>query len=721
MRRELKLVLLVFCLVVGPAVVLSFMAGRILENWQVILQKRMEIAAARELDDAVRSWRLRLDNARRDLRQRLAIQSPIQFFSTYSASNAWLSGLFVFSETQGLIYPLGEDKTTASNHADDTSMSFLSPLSYDGGSPVTATNPAAAIREYRQILDQPEGSADFLCRTRLRLAQVYRKAGQLKEAKACVEQVVKDGGGGASWSAAARQELSGRRVARDPEDGFYYDLIALKALSELCDAVGDQEGARGADTELLRRVLDRYETMAVSQRQLATLYLDKRLGETRPGRPTGEREAALLSQWRELKRGRDMDRDLRIRMEQEFLRWAHSGTISDEAWTVTRIGTNEYWVTPAGRPEPPASASSTGVSPRLFFAVQLDRDRLSKALAQSASGLDGDTGVAIEVMGSQEASRGPRPLLAERRMAPPLDRVVLAAYPSDSRAFLANVRLQSRLYGWGGFVLILSVVIGGWLMWREAVHEIRAARERSDFAAAVSHDLRTPLSSMRMLAESLYLGRIEDEGKRKRFLQTILKESDRLSRLTDRALYFIQFGQGAVRYQSSEGDLGGLIKDVVETFATGIGAEVRESGSGKREAGGGRREEEPTWVIDLAISDDLPAARFDAGAMEQVVFNLLDNAVKYSREDRRIEVSVGEDASRRHISVAVKDHGVGIDPGDLKRIFKAYQRGGSSANTAGLGLGLALCRDVVKAHCGKIDVASRLGIGSTFTVVLPAV
>jgi signal transduction histidine kinase len=227
----------------------------------------------------------------------------------------------------------------------------------------------------------------------------------------------------------------------------------------------------------------------------------------------------------------------------------------------------------------------------------------------------------------------------------------------------------------------------------------------------------------------------------------------------------------------TEGDLGGLVKDVVETFATGIEGEIRsqesevrsqesevrsqesevrsqESGVRRQESGVRRQESgvrrqkveggpmaggpgstpaaddtevvppngaEQKWVIALRISCDLPAVRFDAGAMEQVVFNLLDNAVKYSRDSRRIEVSIGEDPRRRHIRVAVKDHGIGIESKDLKRIFKAYHRGGSGRDIAGLGLGLALCRDVVSAHRGRIDVESMPGSGSTFTVVLPAV
>ena len=705
MRRELKLVLLVFCLVVGPAVVLSLLAGRVLGSWQVILQKRMEVAASKTLDDVARSWRLQLDDARRDLQDSLKTQPPAAAASAYSVSNVWSSGVFVYSRTQGLIYPLGEVLASVSKGNGDSAVSSHAPV-IQGGDPQSATNPLIAIREYRQILEQPDLAEDGACRIRLRLAQAYRQAGQREEARSVLKRVIDSGG-------------TAYRAVRDAEDGFYFDIIALKILAELCEEAGEGKKSEEAELELWRRVLDRYDDMAPLQRQLAVAQIEMILEKARRGERSRAWSGAPLALWRERQRGHDLGREARLRLEQELARLATSGQVSDEGWTVVRVGTNEYGVTLAG------SAGS------LLYAVQINPDRLMAALARSVEAAAGDAGLAIDVRGAGEAIRVPGPLLAERRLDSPLDRVTLAAYPADSQSFFANVRLQTRLYGWGGFVLIISGVIGGWLMWREAVREIRAARERSDFAAAVSHDLRTPLSSMRMLAESLYLGRIEDEAKRKRFLQTILKESDRLSRLTDRALYFIRFGQGALRYRMTEGDLGGLVKDVVETFATGIEGKVRCQESGVRSQDSEVRSQESAvgeipdaekkWEITLRISPELPAVRFDAGAMEQVVFNLLDNAVKYSRDSRRIEITLGEDPGRRHIRVAVKDYGAGIEQKDLKRIFKAYQRGGSSMNTAGLGLGLALCHDVVRAHRGKIEVESQPGRGSTFTVVLPAV
>jgi signal transduction histidine kinase len=341
----------------------------------------------------------------------------------------------------------------------------------------------------------------------------------------------------------------------------------------------------------------------------------------------------------------------------------------------------------------------------------------------------------------------------------PFESITLVATPSDPRAFMANARLQKRLYGWGGGLLIISVVAGAWLIWRQAAGEIRDARERTDFAATVSHDLRTPLSSMRMLAESLYLGNIVDAAKKQTFLGAIVKESDRLSRLTDRALYFIRYGQGSLRYQFTEGDLGSLVKDVVETFAVGAGGRVEEKRTsniehrtlnieqtGAKAPDGSQLDVECSMlnvqrsplspVIGVAFDPELPQVRFDDGAMEQVVFNLLDNAVKYSSVEKGVRIEVlltarprrlgrwrwGAKAAALEVVLAVKDNGVGMTPEEVRRVLKPYARGRGAAkqNSRGIGLGLALCYHVIKAHRGRIEIESEPGKGTTFFVVLPA-
>jgi signal transduction histidine kinase len=213
------------------------------------------------------------------------------------------------------------------------------------------------------------------------------------------------------------------------------------------------------------------------------------------------------------------------------------------------------------------------------------------------------------------------------------------------------------------------------------------------------------------------MGNVTDEGKRKKFLGAIIKESDRLSRLTDRALYFIRYGQGALRYQFTEGDLGGVVKEVVESFAVGVGGQVAVAGAGSRVS----EDEKAQIVLGIKIAPDLPPVRFDVGAMEQVLYNLLDNALKYSRKEEAVQIRVELVVEAGHVVLSVQDQGVGMSPDEVRRILKPYVRGRNAGrqNARGIGLGLALCQHVVQAHGGRIQIHSEPGKGSKFCILLP--
>jgi signal transduction histidine kinase len=737
-RHEIKLVVLVFLLVVGPAVGLSFLTGRILGNWQVVLQKRMETTAGKALESAAVGWGARLEGIRKGLCDGLATQAPIRVAAECAAANPWVAGFFLFQRERGLVYPGAREQPLSFAPRDGQANPPAIGLPHGSLLLSAVSNRAAMIGECRQILEQPDLPGDLACRLELHLARLYRDDGQNEEAGKRLLHVARFLGGNGGAPPPAPGPPAGIRLAwpRDAEEGFYYDLIALEMLADLSVSAGDRARARDAEGELMRRVLSRCDELAPLQRQRLLAHVAQAgvLADGAAGDKGGVAPLPrwLVAQWRALEKACALSGAAHAKIEQEMGRALQSGVVASSGWTRVDIGGSGFLMALLSEATPGLGGGALG--------IELDNEALGVALAQTAADLGRGSGLTIRYAVADAAGRrvaashegpdrkGPGPLLAERRLAGPLDRVVLSAYPADAQAFLANARLQTRLYGWGGSVLVVSVLLGGWLIWREAAGEIRRARERSEFAAAVSHDLRTPLASMRMLAESLHLGRIEDAEKRKRFLEIILKESDRLSRLTDRALYFIQYGQGALRYRLTEGNVAVLVKDVVETFATGIEGKIREvnvsdEGTPPEAAAPPARTEDQgapaEWAIDLTLNRDVPPVQFDAGALEQVFFNLLDNAVKYSRGRRQVEVSVLPDGRGRHVVVSVRDFGVGIDRKDIRRIFRAYHRGKGSANTVGLGLGLALCRDIVKAHQGRIEVESVPERGSTFKVILP--
>lgn len=728
MRRELKLVTLVLILIVGPSATFSFLAGRVLGNWQIVLRDRMAREADRVLDTVATSWAANLNGLRAqmagDLLPRL-VPRPHFIQTTRAIADMavrypWVGDVFVLDGGKGLLYPAAlSDPAEDPAEMDFKGAASLAAMRQADRQAHSSTNAEMTVAIYRQLLNIPDLDPAIKAIVLLRLAQGYRAARQPDRAMECLMGCVEIAGGAVATSGVSPVPL------REPEEGFYLDMIALGDLADLHAAAGRQEAAGDVRREMRRRAVDRFESLPPLQRQLLVM----RLGES------AERDV----RWRECLRAYAMSGARHEQLERDFS--GISRVAVEEGWQLVRVGANDYLVTP------PAPATHAG----LLAILQFDRQRLADSVASLARKEGRQAGIQV-TCGVQDSSRKPDPallILAERRLAPPLDRFVITATPADPRAFAANAVLQKRLYGMGGALLMLGVLAGGWLMWREAVWEIRKAREHSDFAAAVSHDLRTPLSSMRMLAESLYLERVQDVEKRRKFLSAILKESDRLSRLTDRALYFIRYGEGMLRYRFTEGDIGGVVRETVETFATGIGATVvRQSNTevaADRSEGPGHG-----WVIQLRIDAGLDPVWFDAGAIEQVVFNLLDNAVKYSGAAHEIEVEVGggdrlqttdnrlqttdhrpwidfrswfrRRGHRATVEIAVRDHGEGMSKEEIRRIVRPYTRGVKAAesNVRGIGLGLSLCRHVVKAHKGRLEIESAVGEGSTFRVILPA-
>jgi two-component system phosphate regulon sensor histidine kinase PhoR len=252
--------------------------------------------------------------------------------------------------------------------------------------------------------------------------------------------------------------------------------------------------------------------------------------------------------------------------------------------------------------------------------------------------------------------------------------------------------LEMVLVGLSGAVVVAGMIV----VVVAAARERKLSALKSDFVANVSHELKTPLSLVRMFAELLQSGRVDNEEKKKQYLQIILSESERLSALIENVLDFAKVERGRGGYDFADGALGEVVARAVEVCRV-------------------RAEREET-ELELELEPNLPIVRLDERAIEIAVINLVDNALKYAKDSERVVVRVRRRGKTAEVSVT--DFGAGIPPEDRKRIFDRFVRGRGTKQVRGSGIGLALVKHIAAAHGGDAWVEPVEPHGSRFVFTI---
>lgn len=280
-----------------------------------------------------------------------------------------------------------------------------------------------------------------------------------------------------------------------------------------------------------------------------------------------------------------------------------------------------------------------------------------------------------------------------RRAASPVDGYAFThefGKPFESLQASLNLRRladpdDGRLVFTLTIVLGVSLVLGLFALYRMAATQVRFAERRNNFVSAVSHELKTPLTAIRMHAEMLEEDLVDGDAKRHEYYRTITRESERLTRLIDNVLSLAQLERGTRRLSLSVGDVRPSVMEALDMLRPHIEAQG--------------------FALDLEAATALPSVRYEPDALKQMLFNLVENALKYGRDGSERRITVRLEPHGKGVALSVRDRGPGVRREHMKSIFEPFFRGEHelTRKNQGTGIGLSLVRRLANAMGASVQ------------------
>jgi signal transduction histidine kinase len=548
----------------------------------------------------------------------------------------------------------------------------------------------SAARSYEEVVKRA-ASPELRSYARLLLGRCYFKMGDYARA-------------GEQFRLLAERSEEARG-----SDGTPLKVIGLFRLAETCAALGDGGGQTAVLLDLFQELslgplgFESREFYLESVRtELERLFQGQGATERERARWAGlKREGAVRAE--KIRHLETIRQALLSRADLSFAANDSTGpgpdpaaasylTIRDEDGTPHRFG---Y-----------LSLSPGGSLPGRLLAFEIDEAYVRADLFPRLTGREGERESVRAALLSEAGplTSLPQTASATRALAAEsLDEVFpgwsLGLFDPRGKSIDRIVRGEMRWYGAVLLGIAVLIVAGIVMTLRAATHEAETVRLRSEFVSNVSHELKTPLSLIRLFGETLESERWTDDAKRREFSRIIARESRRLSHLIDNVLDFSKIDSGRKEYRFEMADLVELVADTVEAYRYYL------RGQG--------------FELDVSLPPGPVFAMIDKDAIAQAVLNLLNNAEKFSGEGRYIGVRMA--VERDKVRIVVEDKGSGIPPSDLKRIFEKFYRGGHrpAREAQGCGLGLTIVKNTVESHGGSVSVESEVGRGSRFVITLP--
>ena len=346
-------------------------------------------------------------------------------------------------------------------------------------------------------------------------------------------------------------------------------------------------------------------------------------------------------------------------------------------------------------------------SERTFYGgFKWDLDLLrNKIIPKILEDLSKDSGLDFKIVNEEDQNiksgidglKSGESLVLSFRMFP-LPWKLLASHP-EIKVLERSARREVFFYGFLLTVIVALMLFGAVMIARDISRESETNRLKTEFVNNISHELKTPLTLIRLYGETLQRKENLTNAEKKDCYEIITRESERLSHLINNVLDFSRIEMGRKEFDLKEGRLQDVITDTLESYRYHL--------------------EKKGFVIHSDIACDLPEMNFDGEAIASVLINLLSNVMKFSPREKEVTVKLFRDNGNAVLQVA--DKGIGISQKEISKIFERfYQSENKVASEArGSGLGLTLVKHIIEAHGGRIEVESEPGKGSTFSVMLP--
>jgi signal transduction histidine kinase len=275
----------------------------------------------------------------------------------------------------------------------------------------------------------------------------------------------------------------------------------------------------------------------------------------------------------------------------------------------------------------------------------------------------------------------------------------LVFYPKEGGILASFIQSGQGVFFYIFLLIVIILALGLFFTLYVINNELSLSRMKSNFISTVTHEFKSPLTSIRQMAEMLEGGRVSDKDRQLKYYSAMVQESERLSHLIDNILDFSKMEAGQKNFFFEKANLEGVVEEIVHSFQIHLA--------------------DMDFEVEFILPVPVPDLFFDREAIKQVLQNLIDNACKYSGDSKKIEVSLTSNGSENIITV--RDFGIGIKEEEQEKIFSQFYRAGDglTQKVKGSGIGLTIVKQIVDAHQGHIDLVSEPGKGSTFIIALP--